>query len=267
MASTAVTNTKHLVRSIHTENNKFDDLTLIWLDEQINSSADCLHAKGRLRLIVNILETFNDINTCLAYIQSSDDDEHICVIVSGVLSDSLIPAIINLPQVACIAIYCFDEQRCYDGTNNTSRQSPKVLGIFLELDPLLDALNERVTSLRNSFSSVSPFAYELNDKRQKSVKDLSQENTTFIWFQLLIRTLFRLPRTDSARSQMIHECERQYDGNQAQLTKIKEFAEKYQPTDAVSWYTLDSFVYRIINRALRTRDIDIILSSPIFMIS
>lgn len=260
MATAMANNGKPLVRPIHTENNKFDDLTLIWLDEQVNSSADCLHTKGRLRLIVNILKTFNDINTCLVYIQSSDDDEHICVVVSGALCDAFIPVIVNQPQIACIAIYCSDERRYHDDVSNISHQSSRVLGIFVEIDPLLNALNERVTILRNSLSSVSSFAYQFNDKQQKSVKDLSQENATFMWFQLLIHTLFRLPRTDNARTKMIQECERQYDGNQAQLTKIKEFAEKYQPTDAVSWYTRDSFVYRIINRALRTQDIDVILT-------
>ena len=259
--ATAATNTgKHHVRKIHIGNNKFDDITLIWLDAQVNSSSDCLHIKASLRLIVNVLKTFTDINTCLEYIQSRDDDEPICVIVSGALSGAFIPAVIDLSQIACVAVYCFDELLYQDAIENNSYQSKKFIGIFVELDPLLDALNRRVTMLRDSLSTVSFFAYnKLEDQRQKSVKDLSQENAYFIWFQLLVQTLFRLPRTDAARDKMIHECERQYDGNEAQLLKIKEFAEKYQPKDAVSWYTRDSFVYRIINRALRTQNIDVIL--------
>jgi hypothetical protein len=143
MATAVANNGKNFVRPIHTENNKFDDLTLIWLDEQVNSNADCLHTKGRLRLIVNILKTFNDINACLAYIQSSDDEEHICVIVSGALCDALIPAVIDQPQIACIAIYCFDEQRYHDDVCSLSQRSSKVLGIFMEIDPLLGVTHYR----------------------------------------------------------------------------------------------------------------------------
>jgi hypothetical protein len=257
MMATAMKNSdQHRVRKFHTGNNEYDDLSLVWLDTQLNSSADCLHTKERLRLIVNVLKTFTDINTCLAYIQSrDDDDEPICVIVSGALSSTFIPAVIDRSQIACVAIYCFDEVRYQGGFDINSSQSAKITGIFVELDPLLDALNKRVTMLRDSMSSVSSFAFnKLEDQRQKSVKDLSQENAYFIWFQLLIQILFRLPRTDAVREKMIQDCERQYDENEAQLIKIKEFGKKYQPKDVVSWYTRDSFVYRIIHKILDERD-------------
>ncbi|CAF2109024.1 unnamed protein product [Rotaria magnacalcarata] len=257
-ATAANTNT-YKVRQIHAENNKFDDLTLIWLDAHIDESNDCLQVKDRLRLIVNVLKTFDDIETCIAYITSLDDDEPICVVVSGPLSNALIPYIIDLSQLICMAVYCFNESLYRPIANEFADIPSKFVGIFMELDPLLEALNERAAILRSSLSLISSLAYEDDDRRQKSVKDLSHENAIFVWFQLLIHTIFRLPRTDMARRKMIGECERQYDGNSAQLAKIKQFKETYKPSDAVLWYTHDSFVYRIINRALRTQNIDIIL--------
>ena len=257
MATAKTSDSKHRVRQIRAGNDQFDDLTLIWLDAQINSSSDCLHAKERLRLIVNVLKTFDNVNNCLECIRSMDDDEYICLIVSGSLSNDIIPIVVDLSQIACVTIYCFDELHIPDGTY----RSDKFLGVFVEFDPLLDALNKRIIVLRRSLSSISSFALnKLENERQKSVKDLSQENATFIWFQLLIQALFRLPRTEKAREKMIEECQRQYHDNPVQLIKIKEFAEKYQPSDVISWYTRDTFVYRVINRALRTQNIDIILT-------
>ncbi|CAF1432614.1 unnamed protein product [Didymodactylos carnosus] len=41
-----------------------------------------------------------------------------------------------------------------------------------------------------------------------------------------------------------------------ELKHIEEFETQYQTLDAVKWYTKDTFVYKLINQALRTEDID-----------
>ena len=138
MATAKTSDSKPRVRPIRTENDQFDDLTLIWLDAQIDSSSDCLHTKQRLRLIVNVLKTFNDVDQCLKCIRSMDDDEYLCLIVSGTLSSNIIPFVIDLSQIACVAIYCFEEFHVPDGTY----RSDKFLGIFIEFDLLLDVLNK-----------------------------------------------------------------------------------------------------------------------------
>lgn len=263
MATTKVTDTEnskaYKVRRLCTENDKLDDVTLIWLDAHINDSSDCSQAKDRLRLIVNVLKTFYDMETCISYIESLDDDEPICVIVSGAFSDSFMPHVIDLPQVVCVAIYCFNESTYrLDGTK-LADESPKFVGIFVELDPLLEQLKERMILMRNSLSFVSLLMDKDDDQRQKSVKDLSHENAIFVWFQILIHTILRLPCTEVSRRKMIRECELQYDGNTVQMNKIKEFEKTYKPGDAILWYTRNSFVYRIINRALRTQNIHVIL--------
>ncbi|CAF5119280.1 unnamed protein product, partial [Rotaria sp. Silwood1] len=258
-AAAAENTNEYKIRRIRSENNKFDDVTLIWLDAHIDESSDCLQAKVHLRLIINVLKTFNDVETCIAYIKSIDDDEPICVVVSGALSNAFIPLVTDLSQIVCVAVYCFNESAYRVSANKFANQSCKFVGVFMEFDPLLEALNERAKMVRNSLSLILPLAYEGDNRQQKSIKDLTHENTIFVWFQLLIHAIFRLPRTDVARKEMIHECERQYCGNSAQLAKINEFEKTYKPSDAIHWYTRDSFVYRIINRALRTQNIDIIL--------
>jgi hypothetical protein len=43
--------------------------------------------------------------------------------------------------------------------------------------------------------------------------------------------------------------------NKQELHKIEEFQNMYTPERAVSWYTRDMCLYRLLNKALRTRDI------------
>ncbi|CAF1627023.1 unnamed protein product [Didymodactylos carnosus] len=57
---------------------------------------------------------------------------------------------------------------------------------------------------------------------------------------------------------MIETCLEYYQNNKIELEKIKTFHDTYKPEDAIIWYTKDSFVYRLINKALRTEDIDLL---------
>ena len=233
-----------------------NDLMFIWVDAQIDSNEDCQHAKKRLRSLVNKIRTFVDVDTCLSFlcaIENESFQQQICIIVSGLLSRALIQNITNINIVTSIAIYCFRVE--FYKNDIDIDHHPKFIGSFAELGPLLIALDARIQSL----ATVTPLTLQTDTHCQRSIKDLSQENPTFIWFHLLIQSILLFPRTDAARSKMVEECIRQYDDDVIEQKKIEEFRCNYQPDQAVKWYTRDSFVYRLINRALRMQDIDHIL--------
>ena len=51
-----------------------------------------------------------------------------------------------------------------------------------------------------------------------------------------------------------------YAGNEAELVYVDEFEAYYDTINAIFWYTRDTFLYRILNKALRQQDIDTIYS-------
>ncbi|CAF4560881.1 unnamed protein product [Didymodactylos carnosus] len=104
------------------------------------------------------------------------------------------------------------------------------------------------------------------EAKNKSIRDLSKENCTFFWFQLLIETLLRMPQTSSAKSDLLDLCRQHYDGNDEELSKINEFERCYCCEQAIWWYTRDSFLYRQLNKAFRTENIDIIFKFRFFII-
>jgi tetratricopeptide (TPR) repeat protein len=55
---------------------------------------------------------------------------------------------------------------------------------------------------------------------------------------------------------MIEVCRQYYRGHTKQLKLIDEFERDYRPEDAIRWYTKQSFVYKLVNKALRSEDID-----------
>ncbi|CAF4656250.1 unnamed protein product, partial [Rotaria magnacalcarata] len=53
---------------------------------------------------------------------------------------------------------------------------------------------------------------------------------------------------------MLELCRTHYSRNQLELKHIKEFELTYTASDAIEWYTRDSFVHKIVNRAVRSFD-------------
>src|SRR5205823_6446303 len=61
-------------------------------------------------------------------------------------------------------------------------------------------------------------------------------------------------------------CRNYYRGNLKELENINEFEETYKSNDAIFWYTRQSFVYRLVNKALRTEDYEALLIFRFFII-
>ncbi|CAF1583835.1 unnamed protein product, partial [Didymodactylos carnosus] len=94
------------------------------------------------------------------------------------------------------------------------------------------------------------------NQKLKSSRYLIKESASFLWFQLLLNVLKEFPQATDAQLNMLTKCEEYYRGNQKELKNIARFQKEYQPKAAIIWYTDDSFVYRLLNKALRTEDID-----------
>ncbi|CAF1066709.1 unnamed protein product [Adineta steineri] len=55
---------------------------------------------------------------------------------------------------------------------------------------------------------------------------------------------------------MINVCRQYYRNNRQFLKQIDEFQEHYHQGACIYWYTIDGFIYRLINTALRTENIE-----------
>ncbi|CAF0868833.1 unnamed protein product [Adineta steineri] len=87
---------------------------------------------------------------------------------------------------------------------------------------------------------------------------LIDENSSFVAFQLLTDIMLRLHQTEFARQEMIEMCRLKYENSLTDLEKINKFERSYQHSQAIEWYTTNSFLYRLLHQALRMEDIDTI---------
>ncbi|CAF3912314.1 unnamed protein product [Rotaria sp. Silwood1] len=94
-------------------------------------------------------------------------------------------------------------------------------------------------------------------QQQKTAQVVSKRATSFLWYQIFIDVLKKLPQMDQAKKDMLDKCEDYYRFNTRELIKIEQFRTNYTIHEAVRWFTLDSFVYSLLNRALRTENINL----------
>jgi hypothetical protein len=83
-------------------------------------------------------------------------------------------------------------------------------------------------------------------------------NGHFLHSQLLIDCLIRMETSLNEELELIIFCKQHYKNNAGELGIIEEFERDYSSNRSVWWYTRESFVYRLLNKALRVQDIDLL---------
>ncbi|CAF3317747.1 unnamed protein product, partial [Rotaria sp. Silwood2] len=62
------------------------------------------------------------------------------------------------------------------------------------------------------------------------------------------------------------KCSDYYRTNRSELDNIELFRQNYRGQQSIQWYTNECFLYKLLNRALRTADFDILYSIRFFII-
>ncbi|CAF2840151.1 unnamed protein product [Rotaria sp. Silwood2] len=225
-----------------------EEFTVIWLDSKSYS----IDTKARLRCIINFLKVFNNVDDCFNYI-SSVKSEKVFLITSGLLSETIVSLVHDLPQLRFIYIFCQQKGK-YE---LCSKRYIKIHGIFDDQEALYLMLTQDVKICSNT-TSISFF-----NKNEKSLRHL---NGTFYWYQLLRKTLLHMPQTHNAKQDLIDIGRKHYADNDKELMIINDFNEKYKKNEAIRWYTRDSCLYRLLNKAFRTENIDLIFKFRFFII-
>ncbi|CAF4982851.1 unnamed protein product, partial [Rotaria sp. Silwood1] len=140
----------------------------------------------------------------------------------------------------------------------------QVKGIFTNLDELIERIKADQKTRAKAEEPVGISIFNRSDK-EYTHKNLKSENGSFMWFQLLIEVLICMQHSSTAKKELIDVCKRQYQNNSKELSIIDEFEDDYDSSNAVWWYTRESCLYRLLNKALRVQNIDILFSFRFFI--
>ncbi|CAF3686775.1 unnamed protein product [Rotaria sordida] len=232
----------------------FESFTCVWLDQTIDQTDESRLAEQELRRIINHLFTCNDEKQCEQYIQDVTQ-EKVVLIVSGRLGRSLVPHIHDLPQLSACYVFCAQEKPHREWADHY----PKVKGVFVDLDKLIRKLSDDQID-RDKLEESAQISV-INQHSQS----LEERNAIYMWFQLYIEVLLRMHHKLSDRKELIDLCKNTCTGNDFELNIIKEFETKYKPENAIYWYTRESCLYRMLNKALRFQHFDTLFAYRFFI--
>jgi tetratricopeptide (TPR) repeat protein len=125
-----------------------------------------------------------------------------------------------------------------------------VKGVFDNIDKLIRKVSEdqgNRAKLEES-ASISVISHDS--------QSLEERNTIYMWFQLYIEVILRMHHKISDRKELYELCKTACQGNDSELEIINEFEKNYKSENAIWWYTRESCLYRMLNKALRFQHFD-----------
>ncbi|CAF1241071.1 unnamed protein product [Rotaria sordida] len=246
-------------KSLSNEKVKLDDINIICLDINCNDkSSSNLKFLNELEQIVNSVQIFDDSNLCEKFLKNDfNDNEIIFFILSDKLIQQIVPRIHELIYIDSIYVFCQHKNQ-YDLWSN---KYSKLKGhLFTEISQLCDQVKQDIRRYQNDLIPIHMLDNTFTHDQ------LNQIEPDFMYSQLIKETLINIKYDKNARREFIQYCFIQSNIlNINQMNIIHQFENNYEKHSPIWWYTRESFVYEILNKALRTQNIDILIKMGFFI--
>ena len=234
------------------------DFLLVWLDKTIDEIHNSHHRTlmMKLREIVNVIHIFNDIDKCVKFL-SEIKEEKVFVISSGSLGCTAMSFIHDMPQIIFICIFCGNKAP----NELWARNWPKITGVFTDIESVYTAVKQ--TTERCSRDCVS-----MRFVRNASgifEENLDQLDKSFMYTQIFKDILLTIDFSQSHFQEFFKFCREQFVGPDIPLQTINKLEKEYRCNRAIWWYTCHSFLYSMLNQALRNMEVNIIIKMGFFI--
>ncbi|UJR31822.1 hypothetical protein I4U23_019299 [Adineta vaga] len=241
----------HTMTSSTLNKTNLETFSLVWLDVTVDNSEENLDTQRQLRSIINHLRTFDNSSDCEKYIRTVSYHDRIVIIVSGLSGRQLIPHIHDLPQVYLIYVYCMNRKTNEQWTKNFA----KIRAVIIKSEDLIHQMRlDHTQRLKKKVDEILSINIFHADHGQST----TGLNGQFVHSQLLIDCLLRMKSHSIEQNEFVSVCKEEYKDNSLELSNINDFERTYLPNRAIWWYTRPSFLYRLLNKALRVQNIDLL---------
>ena len=207
--------------------------SIVWLDENDKNYRNSLI---ELQQVIDTVDLFIDIDECIDSI-TDRPDEAVYMIVSEKYIQQLSLVIGDISQVKSIYIFYQNIASICDQLKQTLKD---------------DHTNEVSINFAKSTPSTS--------SKNKDTLDC-----TFMYTQILKEILLSINFDEQYFNDFLIFCRDEFKGNTRELRNINEIQKDYRNKTPIWWYTRETFLYKILNKALRFMDIDIILQMGFFV--
>ena len=230
---------------------------LVWLDGNIDEKKnDFCNSITKLREVVNTVHTFTDIGECIDFINTVQE-ERAFLISSGALGQTTVPVIHDKPQVNTIYIFCRNKAR----HEQWAKDWTKVAGVYTNILPICAALKQAAHDFDHNSISIS-FAPKSDGAVNENQDTL---DCSFMYTQILKEILLTIDFEQVHFKNFLTFCRERFVGNPKELKNVDLIEKDYRRHEPIWWYTYNSFLYSMLNRALRLMEVDLIITIGFFL--
>ncbi|CAF1026034.1 unnamed protein product [Adineta steineri] len=230
---------------------------IIWLDRDLDiSNEDNQELLSRLHSAVSIIKTFTNMDQCITYLEQIQNEK-----VFLIISDYFIKQIASLEEQfnQINSVYIFSNRK--SKSSDTTIPYTKGKGIFTHMKQLCNELIQEIRQLNKDLTSISIIPVQSIDQNFNGIDPL------FMYLQLLKENLFTL--NDDRKTeikQFIDYCRLHCANSTEETENINDFETGYDKEKTpIEWYTMEGFLYRMLNEALREVNIEVLMKMAFFI--
>ena len=117
-----------------------------------------------------------------------------------------------------------------------------------------------ISHLRREVNTINIFA----DAEERidflgDIEDGNRLDPSFIYTQIMKEILLTINFQQKHVDEFIQHCRKLMSDNGQQLEYVDDFAWKYRELTPIWWYTRNFYLYLMLDRALRTMDVDVMM--------
>ena len=240
--------------TIYPRQRIIQNLLLLWLDTGMDeSNKDYQDSLAQLRSAANKINIFTDQDEAIDFL-TEDHGVKAFLIVEGSIGQHILPLIHDIPQLDTIYIFGSNQSQHQQWTQKWN----KINGVHMEVKALckavqLAAKQYNQDSIAVSFVTVGEDSPDIN---------LNQLEPTFMYTQIFKEILLNMEYDQQSVKNFTTYCR---EGDHGTSDAINRFENGYSKTLAVWWYTVSSFIYPMLNAALRLMESETIISMGFFI--
>ncbi|UJR07069.1 hypothetical protein I4U23_011357 [Adineta vaga] len=229
--------------------------SFVWLDSSTNHTQENLVKKRFQDLLKNVI-FFENEKQFTEYIEDLFKDDRIVFIINDQLIEvEAFQKIHERSQIVSIYIYFSNQKKCEDWT----KKYYKIKGIFIQLNELIEKVlfdynKQEFINMDESISFNFYDGYSTNEL-----------NGGFIHSQLLIDCLIQLKSNQDEKDEFFSFYQKYNKKDKILEGTLDKFLKEYETKSALKWYTTDTGLCRIINEALRNKEIDLLYYLRFFL--
>jgi tetratricopeptide (TPR) repeat protein len=222
---------------------------LIYVNESIDQhNKDWQKTLAELRNVVNEVVICKEPTHCIQYLNQINDEKAF-VISSGTVGQYLVPQIHGMHIVDAIYIFCSDKTMDEEWT----KQWSKIQGVFISTQAICESLK---TACRQVDHDAIPMCFVQKQtlttiRTSTQEKNFNQLPPSYMYSCIFKDIVLEIDEDDTkAIKNLLAYCQSQ----NIQNTELQCFKKEYKSKSALWWYMSQTFVYAMLNHALRTLD-------------